>query len=153
MAFTICAQLHQYHRRQGYHHQPVSLGASFLAPGLSGYSASKSALIKLGECLDLEQPDLRIFSVRPGIVETSSNGRGANFEHFVPFAKDKQSLTGGLAVYLTTSKADFLRGGYIHANWDVEELEEHQSEIDEKRLIKLGFLSGKLQPGGYPWSS
>lgn len=130
----------------------VSLGASFLAPGMSGYSASKLALIKLGESLDLEQPDLRVFSVHPGIVE-AENGRGAIVEQFLPFSKDKPRLTGGLAVYLTTSKADFLRGGYIHANWDVEELEEHQSEIQEKKLGKLGFLNGQLQPGGYPWSS
>lgn len=31
----------------------VSLGASFLMPGVSSYSASKLAVIKLGECLDL----------------------------------------------------------------------------------------------------
>ena len=31
----------------------VSLDASFLAPGISSYSSSKLATIKLGECLDL----------------------------------------------------------------------------------------------------
>lgn len=123
-----------------------------MTPGMSGYSASKLALIKLGESLDLEQPDLRVFSVHPGIVE-AENGRGAEVEVFLPFAKDKPALTGGLAVYLTTSKAEFLRGGYISANWDVDELEAHKEEIVEKRLIKLGFLNGQFQAGGYNWSS
>lgn len=130
----------------------VSLGASFLAPGISGYSASKLAVIKLGEHLDLEQPKLRVFSVHPGMVE-AENGRGMVAEPFLPFSKDKAALTGGLSVYLTTPQADFLRGGYLHANWDVEELDKHRDEIAEKKLIKLAFLNGQLQPGGYPWSA
>lgn len=129
----------------------VSLGASFLMPGMSGYSASQLATIKLGEFLDLEHPKLRVFSVHPGMVE-AENGRGMVVDALLPFSKDKAGLTGALAVYLTTEKADFLRGGYIHANWDVEELEAHKDEIAEKKLIKLGFINGKMQPGGYQWS-
>lgn len=130
----------------------VSLGASFLMPGMSGYSASQLATIKLGEFLDLEHPKLRVFSVHPGMVE-AENGRGMVVEALLPFSKDKPGLTGALAVYLATDKADFLRGGYIHANWDVGELEAHKDEITEKKLVKLGFINGKMQPGGYPWSS
>ncbi|ROW16753.1 hypothetical protein VPNG_01590 [Cytospora leucostoma] len=130
----------------------VTLGASFVAPGLSGYSASKLAVIKFGEFLDVEQPKLRVFSVHPGMVE-AEGGRGMVVEPFLPFSKDKAALTGGLSVYLTTPKADFLRGGYLHANWDVEELKKHKDEITEKKLIKLGFLNAQLQPGGYPWSA
>lgn len=129
----------------------VSLGASFVAPAMSGYSASKLAVIKLGECLDVEQPGLRVFSVHPGMVE-AEQGRGMIVPPFLPFSKDKAALTGGLAVYLSTAKGDFLKGGYLHANWDVEEMERHKEEITEKKLIKLAFLNGQLQPGGYPWS-
>ncbi|KKY38791.1 putative short chain dehydrogenase reductase [Diaporthe ampelina] len=110
------------------------------------------ATIKLGEFLDLENPKLRVFSVHPGMVE-ADNGRGMVIEALLPFSKDKAGLTGALAVYLTTNKADFLRGGYIHANWDVEELEAHKDEIAEKKLVKLGFINGEMQPGGYPWST
>ncbi|TGJ85738.1 hypothetical protein E0Z10_g3037 [Xylaria hypoxylon] len=130
----------------------VSLAASFLAPAMSGYSASKLAVIKLGECLDLEQPNLRVFSVHPGMV-IAENGRGMVVEPFKPFTKDSAALFGGLSVYLSTPKADFLKGTYLHANWDVTEMEKHQSEITEKKLNKLAFLNGQLQPGGHPWSS
>jgi NAD(P)-dependent dehydrogenase (short-subunit alcohol dehydrogenase family) len=41
----------------------VTVGASFLAPGLSSYSASKLAVIKLGEFLDLGT----YARLRPGI--------------------------------------------------------------------------------------
>lgn len=37
----------------------VSLGASFTAPGMSSYACSKLAVIKLGELLSHEHPDLR----------------------------------------------------------------------------------------------
>lgn len=129
----------------------VSLAAYVPNPGMSGYSTSVLAVIKLGEFLDLELPDLRVFSVHPGIVE-AANGRGWVDESLLPFSKDKAALAGGLAVYLTHDRADFLRGGYIHANWDVEEMERHKEEIVQKKLIKLGFLNVQLQPGGYPWS-
>ncbi|KAJ3563660.1 hypothetical protein NPX13_g8119 [Xylaria arbuscula] len=129
----------------------VSLAASFLAPAMSGYSASKLAVIKLGECLDLEQPGLRVFSVHPGMV-IAENGRGMVVEPFKTFTRDSAALFGGLSTYLATPRADFLRGTYIHANWDVAELEEHQAEITEKKLNKLAFLNVQLQPGGYPWS-
>ncbi|KAI0971259.1 NAD(P)-binding protein [Xylaria arbuscula] len=130
----------------------TTLSASFLFPGTSAYSISKLALIKLGEHLDAEHPDLRVFSVHPGVVE-QQNGRGVLIEAFKPFAKDTPALTGSLTLWLSTPKADFLKGGYIHSNWDVEELEQHKTEITEKKLVKLGFINGQLQPGGYPWSS
>ncbi|RYP06457.1 hypothetical protein DL764_003148 [Monosporascus ibericus] len=130
----------------------VSVGASFLAPGLSGYSSSKLAVIKLGECLDLEHPGIRSFSVHPGMVE-AENGRGIVVDAFTPFAKDKAALFGGLTTYLVQPKADFLRGTYLHANWDVDELNEHKDEIAEKKLNKLAFLRAELRPDGYPWES
>lgn len=119
---------------------------------MSGYAASKLAVIKIGECLTVEHPNLRVVAVHPGMVE-AEKGRGIVIEAFLPFSSDKQALTGGLTVYLSTPRAAFLNGGYIHANWDVVELEKHKEEIAEKSLIKLAFLNAKLQPGGYPWSS
>lgn len=74
-------------------------------------------------------------------------------EPFMPFAKDKPLLTGAVTLYLQQTRADFLRGGFLSVNWDIDELEKHKDEITEKKLLKLAFLNGQLQPGGYPWSS
>ena len=93
----------------------VSLGASFTMPGISSYSASKMGVIKLGEYLDAEHPELRVFSVHPGIV-AASEGRGMVNEAFTPFAKDPTILTGALTTYLTTPRADYARGGFISVN-------------------------------------
>ena len=72
---------------------------------------------------------------------------------FSPFAKDSQMLTGGVSLWLATAKADFLKGGYVSANWDVEDMEAHASEITGGKLVELGFLNAKLGPEGYPWGS
>ena len=133
----------------------VNLASALAAkavPGLSAYIVAKLAQIKLLELINIEQPNLRVFSVHPGIVK-AENGRGVVIDAFTSFAIDTAALTGGLTLWLDTPKADFLRGGYIHSNWDVNELEQHKAEIVEKGLVKLGFLNVQLQPGGYNWSS
>lgn len=72
---------------------------------------------------------------------------------FTPFAKDKQALMGGVSLWLDTPKADFLSGGYLSVNWDVEEMEAHAGEIKEGKLHQLAFLNAKLGPEGHPWGS
>ncbi|KAF2679931.1 NAD(P)-binding protein [Lentithecium fluviatile CBS 122367] len=130
----------------------VSLGASFLIPGMSSYSSAKLAAIKLGEYLDLELPNLRTFSIHPGIVEASSSGRGMVIDAFTPVAKDKQELTAAMTLYLQKPEAEFLRGGFMSVNWDVEQMERHREEIVEGKLLRLGFIGGKLGPDGHPWT-
>ena len=74
-------------------------------------------------------------------------------DSFTPFAKDKQGLTGGMSLWLATPKADFLKGGFLTANWDVNEMEAHAQEISGGKLTELGFLNAKLGPEGHPWGS
>jgi NAD(P)-dependent dehydrogenase (short-subunit alcohol dehydrogenase family) len=130
----------------------ASLAASLLVPGMSSYGSSKLASTRLVEFLHLEQPNLRTFSIHPGIVEPSSSGRGMVSDAFTPVAKDKQALMAAMTLYLQKTEADYLRGGFASVNWDVEEMEKHKEEILEGNLLKLGFIGGKLGPEGHPWT-
>lgn len=94
----------------------VSLGASMTAPGISSYSTSKLAVIKLSEYLDAEKPDLRVFTLHPGIVAATKSKRGMVVDAFTPFAKDPGMLTGAVSLYLATPKAEYLRGGFTSVN-------------------------------------
>lgn len=96
-----------------------------------------------------EYPDLRVFSLHPGIV--AADDRGAVMDAFTPFAKDTQALTGGVSLWLDTPTAEFLKGGFLSVNWDVGEMEAHAEEIREGKLNWLGFLNAKLGPEGHPW--
>ena len=59
-------------------------------------------------------------------------------------------LPAGLNLYLASPRADFLRGRYTTANWDVDELEAHKAEIVEKDLLRAN-LTASYGPSGYPW--
>ena len=89
--------------------------------------------------------------MHPGLV--AAEDRGVVIDMLTPFAHDKQALTGGVSLWLNTSKADFLKGGYLSVNWDVTEMEAHANEIKEGKLNQLGFLNAKLGPEGHSWLS
>jgi len=56
---------------------------SIVAPGLSGYFLSKTALVRFGEHIAVEYPNVVAYSVNPGTSATDMT-----LEAFVPFAKD-----------------------------------------------------------------
>lgn len=139
------------------------MGASFTVPGISSYSSSKLATIKLGEYLDLgklnslsplltgtyaiaelyqEQPRLRVFSVHPGIVAQTDSKRGMVVDAFAPFAHDKGIQAGGLTLYLATPKADYLRGSFVSVNCRFNRL-----SIQDICLISFSLTADKLPQG------
>ncbi|KAI9817915.1 MAG: hypothetical protein M1832_004535 [Thelocarpon impressellum] len=114
----------------------VSSGiAGITNPGSSAYSVSKLAEIKMGEFVHAEYPKLRSFTTMPGIVDTDMPS-----EQFRPYALDHVDLTGLLALYLAQPRADYLRGSIISVNWDVEEMEAHRDEIEQKKLLQMSWL-------------
>jgi len=124
----------------------TSVAAGFLAPGFSAYSISKLVDLRLVEYLDVEQPGIRAFAVHPGFVPTQME-----LDAFSAYTIDPPELTGGLSLYLSTPRADHLRGRYISVNWDVNDMEKHKEEITEKGLLKTAFLNAKLGPEGHPF--
>ena len=129
-----------------------SLPSSWASTSISVCAVLNFHLVPIFTLPITEQPNIRVFSIHPGIVEAESN-RGMVVDNFTPFAKDKQALTAGLTLYLQRPQADFLRGGFLSANWDVEEMEKHKDEIVEGKLLKLAFLGAKLGPEGHPWKN
>lgn len=113
--------------------------AAVTMPGFSCYSIAKLAGIRIAEFLDAECPNLRVFSVDPGIV------RGvAKSPVFVPYACDTVELLGAFQIWAASGRADKCSGGYLHVTWDVEELERCGEMIKEKGLLKTSFLGGIL---------
>lgn len=123
----------------------VSSGlAGLTQPAGSGYSINKLGGQRFGEFLDAEYPNLRTFTTMPGIVATEMPPAA-----FLPYALDHVDLTGMLSLYLAQPRADFLRGSMVGVNWDVEELEEHKSEILAKGLFKTSWLPILPVGGGH----
>ncbi|ORX98767.1 hypothetical protein BCR34DRAFT_576965 [Clohesyomyces aquaticus] len=119
--------------------------AGLNAPTHSSYSISKLAGQRYLEYLDLEYPTLRVFYVLPGIVATDMQKEVG--EAFEPYAKDQAELSGALALYLASSRADYLKGSMTSINYDIGEMEEHKEEI-EKGLLKIKWISPLPINGG-----
>jgi hypothetical protein len=69
-------------------------------------------------------------------------------DRFSKYGKDHADLTGMLALYLSSSRAEFLRGGLTSVNWDVEETEAHKDEILRDRLLDLKWVPILPASGG-----
>ncbi|KAF3766663.1 NAD(P)-binding protein [Cryphonectria parasitica EP155] len=115
-------------------------------PSMSSYISSKLASTRIMEILHAEQPAVRSFTLLPGLLKTAMTA-----EAFIPFARDDPMLSGGMTLFLSTPRADWLRGGVVSVNWDIEELEAHKDEILREGRTKLAYLNAKLQKGGHPW--
>lgn len=140
----------------------------FEFPGSSSYAVSKIAVAKLTQAVNVgmsilpssflrflktvipiltnqpESPNVRIFSVHPGVVATDMG------KVFGPAAKDTVELAGAFNLYLASPRADFLRGRWVTANWDVEELEANKEKIAKENLLTIG-LKAELGPEGQHW--
>lgn len=67
-----------------------------------------------------------------------------------PFAKDAAEMTGGLALYLSSSRADFLKSSLVSVNWDLETIEAHKKEVEEGAL-QAHWIPLLPMAGGKGW--
>jgi len=59
-------------------------------------------------------------------------------------------LAAAFNLYLASPRADYLRGRFVTANWDVNELESHKEQIEAGTLLRVG-LHAEFGPEGQPW--
>jgi NAD(P)-dependent dehydrogenase (short-subunit alcohol dehydrogenase family) len=116
-----------------------SMVAAMTAPGSSSYQLSKSAVNRFTEFVHFEYEDegIRTFAFHPGAILTSP----ALLESIPPawraFFIDTTELAAGFTLWLVTGgeRVDFLRGKFVSANWDVEELLAMKDEIEGRDLL------------------
>ncbi|OTB02809.1 hypothetical protein M426DRAFT_322402 [Hypoxylon sp. CI-4A] len=123
----------------------AAIGTVF--PGMASYSASKLAFVRIMENLHAEQQGIRVFSLMPGIVQTDMT-----VDSLKPYAKDSAGLSGSWTLFLSTPRAEWMRGGIVSVNWDIEEMEAHKDQIIRDNLLSRAFLNAKLGKDGHPWT-
>lgn len=112
-----------------------SIGAQFVMPGASDYQTSKHAINRLCEFVqsDHDEDGVKCFAMHPGGVATDL---GQNMpSHFHEHLVDDPSLAASFAVWLCSGRADWAKGRYLSANWDVTELSAMKSEILRDDLL------------------
>jgi NAD(P)-dependent dehydrogenase (short-subunit alcohol dehydrogenase family) len=117
--------------------------------GLSSYSAAKLAVLKLNEYLSTENPTLRVFNVHPGSIETPMYEKHWSTRGGIDAGpeRDDPALSGDFMVWLATPEADFLRGRFVWANWDVGEMLAKEDMIETDLLLLTATL------GGWPFNN
>lgn len=120
--------------------------AGMIGPGMSSYSLSKNASLRLMEYIAAENPNVTAVSLQPGVVMTDMV-----VDSFKRFALDTPELVGGAGVWLSTDAAHFLTGRFVSANWSVEDLTKMADDIlagnDLKMVYQGSFGPQKLQNG------
>ncbi|KAI9878061.1 MAG: hypothetical protein M1830_002040 [Pleopsidium flavum] len=122
--------------------------------GLSSYSSSKEAFLRVMDFVSIENPSLKIMNVHPGVIETdmyvksggkmhTDDSKPASFRNamnqMLTCFRVQVSLPGDFAVWAASPEADFLKGRLVWVNWDIEELKAQKNEILEKDLLTMGL--------------
>jgi NAD(P)-dependent dehydrogenase (short-subunit alcohol dehydrogenase family) len=120
-----------------------SVGAQLLTPGASDYQASKHAINRLCEFINLDHGEdgIKCFAIHPGGVPTDLARNMPEEMH--SFLVDKPELAAGFIVWLCSGKADWAKGRYLSSNWDVDELLQMKDQI-----IKDDLLVNRLRTKG-----
>ncbi|MCJ1479304.1 hypothetical protein MMC13_007989 [Lambiella insularis] len=95
--------------------------------GSSGYATSKLAGMRLVDYLSGDYPDVRAYSVQPGMIVTAMGKKAGFGEH--KEGMDTPELPAAFCVWLASPEAEFLKGKMLWANWDVEEMSARKEEI------------------------
>ncbi len=109
-----------------------SIGAQLLMPGASDYQTSKHAINRLCEFVHLDHGDegIKCFALHPGGVSTELGLNMPQAMH--AYLVDNVDLPASFAVWLCSGNADWAKGRYLSANWDVTELLSLKDSILEK---------------------
>ena len=112
-----------------------SIGAQLLTPSASDYQTSKHAINRLCEFINLDHGEdgVKCFAIHPGGVATDLGKNMPDYIH--PLLVDEPELPGGFIVWLCSGKADWAKGRYLSAQWDVEELLAMKDEIVRDDLM------------------
>ncbi|KAI0383392.1 oxidoreductase-like protein [Hypomontagnella monticulosa] len=107
----------------------------------SAYGTSKLAALRLTEFLMTETGDkgLLAYCVHPGAILTQLAREAMPPETF-PILDDDISLASDTIGWLTSERREWLAGRYISCTWDMRELLERRSEIEEGDKLKVRLI-------------
>lgn len=112
-----------------------SIGAQVVMPGASDYQSAKHAINRLCEFVQADHgaEGVKCFALHPGGVATELG-------HSMPpdmhaYLTDSPDLAACFSVWLSSGRADWAKGRYLSATWDVEELTAARSEILQEDLL------------------
>lgn len=119
-----------------------SVGAQLLMPGASDYQTSKHAINRLCEFVQTDHgaDGIKCFAVHPGGVATDLGLTMPKAMH--QYLDTSPDLAANFMVWLASGQADWAKGRYLSATWDVGELHAMQYQIVEDDLLVNRLRTG-----------
>jgi NAD(P)-dependent dehydrogenase (short-subunit alcohol dehydrogenase family) len=119
-----------------------SVGAQSLTPGASDYQTSKHAINRLCEFVNVDHGEdgVKCFAIHPGGVPTALGRNMPDAMH--AYLVDSPDLAAGFIVWLCAGRADWAKGRFLSANWDVDELSQLKDRILEDDLLVNRLRAG-----------
>ncbi|KAI0266764.1 NAD-P-binding protein [Gloeopeniophorella convolvens] len=102
----------------------------------SDYCTSKHAIGRFTEFVASEYPDIKVFALHPGVIETELGVFG---QHGLP-NEDTLALPAATTLYITSGKANYLSGRFVSSRWDLAEVERDWKE----KILAQNLLVSKL---------
>ncbi|KAJ6783162.1 hypothetical protein PWT90_03733 [Aphanocladium album] len=132
----------------------VSSSAAHLnfGPGFAAYNCAKISAFRLWDSVGFANPNLTVFHVQPGVVDTDMNKEAGGVK--ATGIEDHVSLPATFNVWLASPEARFLSGKFLWANWDVDELKARAQEIKNSSLLELTLTGWPFGSGDWQatWS-
>ncbi|KAJ5176204.1 uncharacterized protein N7482_002081 [Penicillium canariense] len=127
----------------------ISSSAAHLnfSPRCAAYSISKFAVYRLWDSLASANPNLSIFHLQPGLVDTAMSRETGGVAAFG--TEDNVSLPASFNVWLASPEARFLKGKFLWANWDVDELKANEKEMAEGPQLSIGLVGWPFQEANW----
>ncbi|KAF2759900.1 NAD(P)-binding protein [Pseudovirgaria hyperparasitica] len=110
--------------------------------GFSCYNVAKLAVFRLWDSLAVGNPEISVFHIQPGVVNTDMNKEAGGVD-MIGY-EDHVSLPASFNVWLASPEAQFLKGKFLWVNWDVDELKARSKELENSTLLTMGLV-------GYPF--
>jgi short-subunit dehydrogenase len=110
-------------------------------PKLAVYGVSKLAFTQWLAHVQQDMADkpVRIHSFHPGAVWTEAVKAFGTPKDAVSW--DDAQLPGRFAVWLASKEASFLKGRFVWANWDVQELVQRKADFErDPELLRVGLM-------------
>jgi len=120
-----------------------SFAGHLYVPQTSAYSITKLAFTQWLTHVQEENEEngVRVHSFHPGGVLTDAVRTFGMTEDTMDW--DDVQLPGAFAVWLASGEAGFLKGRFVWANWDVDELVARKAEVERNPdLLKMGLIAG-----------
>ncbi len=133
-----------------------------VSPQGVAYSVSKLAAFRFWDSFAFANPSMSVFHVHPGLIETdmmrdtadldlAKLASNSKFIRWIEASNAKifiVSLPASFNVWLASSEARFLKGKFLWANWDVNELRIQAQEIEASPQLTIGLVGWPFQALG-----